>query len=94
MKTQTDYDVYRDCTDVINESAKDAIEWIKKKNEKGLRDKFNVDHLFFIASKGTKSKKIVWDLVRKSKVTVLRAHDRPNEYQKILDSVKKECSNH
>ena len=94
MKTQTDYDIYRDNLTFVSKDSVSTIEYLQMSNKAGLTmDKTHIDKLFFIASKGVKSKKIVWDLVKKNKVTVLRAHGKPNEYQKILESVKKECSN-
>lgn len=88
MKTQTDYDIYRDGVHFISETAKDSIESLKESNQNGLTDNLSTDKLFFLASKGAKGKKIVWDLVKKNKVSVLRAHGKPNFYLQLRESVE------
>lgn len=101
MKTQLDYDIYRDNPTLVSKRSASTIDRLKESINSGLNDKLNIDKLFFIASKGAKSKRIVWDLIKKNKISVLRAHGRPNEYQhfkemaeKLMQEEKKESFNH
>lgn len=84
MKSDENYDPYRDSPHFIKECCVQAFENMHE-NPTGRVYDFHRDMLFHIASKGKRSRDIVWRMVRKHKVTVLRASNRPNLFKVMQD---------